>query len=142
MITHAENPGKALQWRKGISTSIIPNAPTAARKIVAIPIKRECIQPQTPKLASKSPIPIRKQNESGVCCAKIEAGMGASAGRLAATVAAKVMPSVTIKKAIDPATARKAAKAAACPRVETGSRTPKNVKANPPRTQLTNPNCR
>jgi len=80
--------------------------------MVAIPIKRECIHPPTPKLASRRPIPIRKQNYSGVCCATIEAGMVASVGRLAATAAAKVLPSVTSKKAIDPATARKAAKAA------------------------------
>jgi hypothetical protein len=101
-------------------------------------MKRECIHPPTAKLANKNPIPIRKQNDSGVCCATIEAGIVASLGRLAATAAAKVMPSVTSKKAIEPATARKAAKAAARPLVETGSRTPKKVNANPPRTELTN----
>ncbi len=47
-----------------------------------------------------------KQNDSGVCCAKTEAGMTASDGRLAATAAAKVIPSVTSKKAIEPATAK------------------------------------
>jgi len=83
--------------------------------MVAIPMKRECIHPPTAKLANKNPIPIRKQNDSGVCCTIIEAGMTASVGRLAATAAAKVMPSVTSKKAIEPATARKAAKAAARP---------------------------
>ena len=74
--------------------------------MVAIPIKRECIQPPTAKLVSKRLMPTMKQNDSGVCCATIEGGITAPIGKLAATEAAKVMPSVTTKKAIEPATAR------------------------------------
>ena len=48
--------------------------------------------------------------------------------------------SVTSKKPIEPVIAKKAGKAAARPFAETGSRTPKNVNANPPRTELTNAN--
>jgi len=107
---------------------------------VAIPIKREWLQPATAKLASKKHIPTMKQNDNGVCWPRIEAGITASDGRLAATAAAKVIPNVTSNKAIEPATARKAAKAAARPLAETGRRTPKNVNANPQRTELTNPN--
>ena len=121
-------------------TRKMPNAPTPARMTVAIPIKREWLQPATAKLASKKHIPTMKQNDNGVCWPRIEAGITASAGRLAATAAAKVIPNVTSNKAIEPATARKAAKAAARPLAETGRRTPKNVNANPPRTELTNPN--
>ena len=130
------------QWRNGMRTRTTPNAPMPARVTVAIPIKREWIQPATPKLASKRPIPTMKQNDNGVCWARIEAGITASDGRLAATAAANVIPNVTSNKAIEPATARKAAKAAGRPLVETGRRTPKNVNAKPLRTELTNPNCR
>ena len=64
----------------------MPNAPTTARMTVAIPIKREWIQPATAKLASKKPTPTTKQNDKGVCWARIEAGITASDGRLPATM--------------------------------------------------------
>src|SRR6266705_3667755 len=91
-------------------TDRAPIRPTAATAVVAIPNERDRIHPQKQKAANKSAIPTRKQKESGVCCARMEEGILTSFGRLAAVAAAKVIPRVTSKNAIEAMTARSSAR--------------------------------
>jgi len=92
--------------------------------VVAIPNERDRIHPPRPKAPNRSAIPTRKQKESGVCCPKMDEGILLSLGKVAAIVAAKVIPRVTSKNAIEAITARSAARFVARCWADADSKTP------------------
>jgi hypothetical protein len=89
-------------------TAIAPTRPKAAITVVAIPNGRDRIHPPRPKAPNKRAIPTRKQKESGVCYARMDEGILPLLGKLAAIAAAKVIPKVTSKSAIEAMTASRA----------------------------------
>lgn len=105
-------------------TAIAPTRPRAAMAVVAIPNERDLIHPPRPKAPNKSAIPTRKQKESGVCCARTDEGILALLGRLAAIAAAKVIPKVTSKNAVEAMTAKRAARFVARCCADAESKTP------------------
>ena len=88
--------------RNGLRAANTATAPIKAKLVVAMPRRRERIQPLTPKLPRRNTTPPRNNIESSAICesaAKFDTLN--SLGSLAARTAPNVIPSVTGKKATE-----------------------------------------